>query len=266
MEYYFDLPKGRVFYRKMGRGARTLIAFHGFADEGALFAPFAESMSDYYTIYAIDLPFHGQTEWKGDLYKPADINRIITLILERVNCLSYDLMGYSLGGTIILSMMGNFIESPERLLLLAPGGVKVRGLSGLSLVPLWAKKVIYRMTKNPNWLIALASLLNRIGLLHSFYIRYIKAHFREPQKRKRLLYTWYSLSFFRVDLQKVIEETEKKEIPVIIVLGSRDKIIDGVVVKNTFEHQKYFTILEVDNNHLMLNERVAGVLSDFLLE
>ena len=265
MEHYLHIAQGRVSYQKMGKGSRILIAFHGFADHAGMFEPFADVPGDNYTIYAIDLPFHGETQWHQTYYTPKDINGIINAILEKESCLSYDLLGYSLGGTIILSMLGRFGEAPERIFLLAPGGVKVRGLSSGFSIPLWGKKVIYQITKNPNWLIALVGFLTKIGLLNSFYIRYIKAQMRLPEKHKRLLYTWYALSFFKVDKARVIEAVKRKEIQVTILLGDRDKIIDGAAIRQAFGLQPLFTIINVENNHLMLNESVAAVLAKNVL-
>lgn len=262
MEDYLDISGGRVFYQKMGNGFKSLIAFHGFADHAGMFESFAETLGKHYTIYAIDLPFHGKTQWSQTDYSPKNINAIIVAVLKKANCLSYDLLGYSLGGTIILSMLGQFDEVPERIFLLAPGGIKVKGLSSGISIPLWGKRVIYKLTKNPNWLIVLVSFLTKIGLLNSFYIRYIKAQMRLPEKHQRLFYTWYALSFFKVKTAKVLEVVTKQKIPVTILLGNRDKIIDGAAIKGAFGQQSFFTIINIEQNHLMLNELVARVLAE----
>lgn len=72
-----------------------------------------------FTFYSIDLPFHGQTEWKGGLtFDIADLRQIVEEILDQ-NSLRLQplngkptLLGFSLGGRMALSL---YEAIPEKL-------------------------------------------------------------------------------------------------------------------------------------------------------
>ena len=256
--------KGRVHYLKYGQGPKTLIAFHGFADNAEMFAPFGEMLDDIYTIYAIDLPFHGQTTWQKNDYAASDINEIILEVLQLTHCLSYDILGYSLGGTIILSVLAEIDEPPDRIILLAPGGVKVRGLSNTFPMPMLGRKIAYFLTEKPSWLVAVVSFLTKVGLIHNFYVRYVKAHMRTTKNHKRLFYTWFALSHFPVNIRRVVNTCQSKSISMLILTGSRDKVVDSQALRQAFGSRAGFKVVELEQNHLMLNKKVAETLRIYL--
>ena len=264
MATFLDVKNGKVHYLKFGRGTQILIAFHGFADNAEMLSPFGKYLGEDYTIFAIDLPFHGKTIWSKNEYAPSDIQEIITSILIKSGCLSYDLLGFSLGGTIILSTLPLLEVPPERVLLLAPGGVKVRGMSSVFPMPLVGRKFFYKVIQRPGWLISSTSFLTKLGVLHSFFIRYFKAHLREPEKRNRLFFTWYALASFPVNIQRVIDFVQKKQIRVLILLGKRDKVIDEGAIQRVFNGKTGFELLRLDSSHQMLSDRVAKVLFEKL--
>ena len=55
-----------IHYLSMGSGKQILIALHGYGDNAALYKVLLPSLGNRYTIYAIDLPYHGRTRWAAD--------------------------------------------------------------------------------------------------------------------------------------------------------------------------------------------------------
>src|SRR5215471_4700424 len=84
-----------------GEGNRWLFCFHGFGEDGKSFEIFENVLGNDYTLAAIDLPFHGNTQWnEGLLFAPEDLLNIIGIIQEsnsQINPQSkLSLLGFSL--------------------------------------------------------------------------------------------------------------------------------------------------------------------------
>src|SRR5690242_8106364 len=126
----------QICYYRIGTGPRLGLCFHGYGEDATSFAFLEKLAGDQYSFYAIDLPFHGQTIWKEDLnFTHTDLQQIIhDLLLSNNINLQTDaakpnrkmvLMGFSLGGRVALSLYQAWPQLTERLLLMAPDGLKV---------------------------------------------------------------------------------------------------------------------------------------------
>ncbi|HEY3430506.1 MAG TPA: alpha/beta hydrolase, partial [Cyclobacteriaceae bacterium] len=52
-----------LHYDVTGNGEKTLLLFHGFGQNKTSFYELAEVLADRYTLYIVDLFFHGESEW-----------------------------------------------------------------------------------------------------------------------------------------------------------------------------------------------------------
>ena len=52
-----------INYYIFGSGAKTLFCFHGYGEDGNSFAFLEKKLGLAYTLYAIDFPVHGKTQW-----------------------------------------------------------------------------------------------------------------------------------------------------------------------------------------------------------
>ena len=70
-----------IHYNRLGHGSEWLFCFHGYGEQGSSFDLFEELLGDAYSLIAIDLPFHGQTDWQEGLSFPVvDLIQIIDQI------------------------------------------------------------------------------------------------------------------------------------------------------------------------------------------
>ena len=76
-----DFSASRLRLLRFGSGERLLIALHGFGDKAELFAPPAKALGTEYTVIAFDLPFHGETEWRQNVFSKTDLAFILRQIM-----------------------------------------------------------------------------------------------------------------------------------------------------------------------------------------
>ena len=95
---YIDLGDIALNYRVLGNGHRKLIAFHGFGQNCNAFLPLSDKDLGF-TIYSIDLPFHGNTRLNKNLdYLNKDvIVALIDRLIHLESLLTFSLIGFSIG-------------------------------------------------------------------------------------------------------------------------------------------------------------------------
>src|SRR5690606_36312191 len=112
-----------VNYYRFGRGPSIVICFHGYGEDATQFSFLEKYVGDRYSFYAIDLPFHGATDWQEGLnFTSGDLRTITEQIMDENNPVpvsqKYTLMGFSLGGRVALSLYQAEPARVEKLILL----------------------------------------------------------------------------------------------------------------------------------------------------
>ncbi|MBL7798722.1 MAG: hypothetical protein JNJ90_19650, partial [Saprospiraceae bacterium] len=79
--FFLELNGANIHCLRFGEGPQLLVALHGFGDRARLFAILEEALSERYTVVAIDLPFHGQTEWPNRTFSKADLLAVVRQIM-----------------------------------------------------------------------------------------------------------------------------------------------------------------------------------------
>ena len=126
-ESFIHLHRHVLHFVKAGNGKHPLLVFHGFGQDHTLYVPLLRTLSPQYTLYIIDLFFHGKSEWNAD-ERPLEKEiwkEIINVILQEQHITSFSVLGYSLGGKFALATLEAFPERVEKIFLLAPDGITV---------------------------------------------------------------------------------------------------------------------------------------------
>src|SRR3569833_2382128 len=71
-----------IHYCVYGSGDKLVFCFHGYGEQAESFAFLESSLGKTHTLIAIDMPFHGETQWlEGLLFSPAHLVAIFQYIL-----------------------------------------------------------------------------------------------------------------------------------------------------------------------------------------
>src|SRR6185312_2336678 len=162
----------RIYYYSWGSGPRLLFAFHGYGESAASFAFLGAALDPSFTLVAIDLPFHGQTEWReGTVLYPEQLYSIMESIAGDLGRRSFSegdigrrsfsegdpplpwaLLGYSMGGRIALQLFQNHPDRFDRLVLMAPDGMTVNPWYWLATATTPGSLVFRWSMRHPGWL------------------------------------------------------------------------------------------------------------------
>ena len=140
-----------ISYCIFGNGPKLAICFHGYGEEKASFDFLEKFAGTEYSFYSIDLPFHGKTQWNEGLnFTITDLHQIIKEIIESKKQ-KLTLIGFSLGGRVALSLFQQMPEQINKIVLLAPDGLKVNFWYWLTTQTWIGNKLFFLTMKYPRW-------------------------------------------------------------------------------------------------------------------
>ncbi len=254
--YFLDLSGQQVHVSCYGSGPQLLIALHGYDYDGRIFASWASTLGDQYTLCAPDLPFHGQTSWRDTEFSPQAIEDIITAIAHHEGATHFHLAGHSLGARLLVCTGSAWVGKVTQFILLAPAGIG----SFDRVPPLWMQRIAEKALAWPTWLRFVVDLGARLNLVSNFHRRYAEVQLYPADKRNLLFRAYNSLRHLRTtrsDRQRFWAQTT---IPTLVVLAEQDRFVPNGAIKAYFSKNKTIRIVEIAGNHDLVNEKTARVL------
>jgi pimeloyl-ACP methyl ester carboxylesterase len=228
-DHFIAFRSSRFHYSSCGTGVRLLFAFHGYGESAAGFAFLEEALGRDFTIVALDMPFHGETDWKEEeLF--FDAHDLMALLAEIAAGFSgrepgWALLGYSMGGRVALQLLELAPDKVRRLVLLAPDGLFVNPWYWLATRTVAGNRFFRWTMKKPGWLFFLLRTENRLGLVNPSLFKFA-AHYIDDDAERKALYTrWTTMRGFRPRLGPIAALIRQQAIPVDLLYGSYDRII-----------------------------------------
>lgn len=262
-----------IGYCRFGSGPKPAFCFHGFGEDATMFGFLAKYAGNQYSFYSIDLPFHGKTDWKEGLpFTQSDLFQIIEEILKlkdsELRTLNYKLtlLGFSLGGRIALSLFQMMSEKIEKLVLLAPDGLKVNFWYWLA-ARSWLGNKLFRFTmKHPGWFFGFLKMLNKLKLVNASVFKFVNHYIGDAEARRLLYARWTTLRKLKPDLKLIKSLVRKNNIQVRLVYGKHDRIILSSVGERFKKGiEEYCGLSVIHSGHQVLHEKNINELLPALL-
>lgn len=267
---YYSYRKSQIHYYRFGNGPQPVACFHGYGEDAASFVFLEKYAGDVFTFYSIDLPWHGNTQWNENLpFTISQLQEIVAGILS--NQWSDDhpkpiLMGYSLGGRMVLSLYEAESAQVERIVLLAPDGLKVNFWYWLA-TQTWAGNKFFAFTmKKPGWFFGMLKVLNKLKLVNASIFKFVNFYIGNKEVRHQLYTRWTGLRKIRPHLSSIKKSVRKHETPVRLIYGKHDRIIlSSVGEKFKKGIEEHCTITVINAGHQVLQERYLSEIMQNLL-
>lgn len=263
MESFFIPHQGSSFHAiKYGKGEDIIFCFHGYGEDAGTYRIFEELMGDRYSLIAIDMPFHGKTDWRGPLLFTVDA------LLEMINKLlgsvdkKFNLMGYSMGGRIAFRLLEAIPERVKKLVLVAPDGLHKNPWQRFSTETYIGNRLFKFTMLNPGWLFGLMKTAFALRLLNRSIEKFIRYYLEEDQQRLMLYKRWTTMRKFRPSISKLQQVLEKEQIPLYIFFGKYDRVI---VAKRGYTFAKKLSsvyINEIETGHQLLHQKYATQIAE----
>ncbi len=205
-------------------GPEQLIFFHGYGENALSFESLAAQLQHCYTTIAINLPWHGETDWKGGLeFEIRDLIAIIDLIPGIQQ--RYSLAGYSMGGRVALQLYEHLYSRINKLILIAPDGLKVNGWYWLATQSRTGNRLFHHFMKKPGFFFAVTGVLQKLGLINKGVFNFTRKFLLQEKSRLDLYRIWTTMRKFKPAIPLVSRLLKQEGTRVILIYGQFDKII-----------------------------------------
>lgn len=259
MNGYFEYEGAKLHWWRWGNGPKTLLAFHGFGQHGQFYQPLARIMGDTHTIWSFDMFFHGQSVWP-DPRKPLNRDfwhRMMGAFLAEFGIDRFELSGYSMGGKFVLATLELMAHKIDRLILIAPDGIRTSFWYSMATYPSWSRNFFRGLVEKPEPFYKLVNKLERYRLMDKGVLRFADWHMSNPEKRMRVFNSWTVFSPLRFNMRHIAELIQKNGIRLEMYLGRYDKIMTPQGMQRLLRHLKDYKLEVLNTGHSGLIDMVA---------
>ena len=263
--FFIEYKSAQIHCLQWGNGKELLICFHGFGENAASFQYLATTLTEKYTVIAIDLPLHGQTVWDKEITcKPEDVLNVIYK-LPGLEERSFSLAGYSMGGRVALAVYQQIPQRVQQLILLAPDGIKVNGWYWLATQTKMGNNLFRYCMKDPRLFFGVTGTLKSLGIINTGVYNYVQKHLQEPEMRSRLYAIWTLMRKIRPDIRAVQSLINIHQTRVVLLYGKYDHIIRFATGERFKKEIDAFCHLHVLNcGHRMLHQKNISAIAALL--
>lgn len=260
---FFQYKNHNIHYLQFGNGSELLIAIHGFADKAETYLALETALESKYTVLAIDLPFHGKTDWKNSTYTVSDIENVILKLAHLLGKKQVALMGHSMGSRLIMKVLPHIYRQVTHLYFLAPDGIRIKGLFNANLVPVWFRKWAKNRLERPEQFLKFSNFLYKRKWIKPIAHKFVGVHLSNARRRKRLFNNWISLTHFMTYPWKFASFLSHHQIPIDLFYGTKDFIIQPKEGKKFTKKVPHATLHILEVNHQMINSTLNAYLRNY---
>ncbi|MFL5727969.1 MAG: alpha/beta hydrolase [Cytophagaceae bacterium] len=262
-QYHFlEDPKALLHYSVYGEGKKAMLCFHGFGQTSVYFHELEEVMKDEYTIYNFDLFYHGQSFWHA---KDTPISKeywagLIGKFLKEKNIDRFSLTGFSMGGKFALATLEAFPERIDKIILIAPDGIKTSFWYSLATYPEWTRSFFRRLILKPGLYFNLTKFLRFFRIVDAGILRFANTQMLTREQRRRVYYSWVVFRELKFDMDKLAGLFIHHQIKPDIFLGTLDRIITEKNMDVLLKKLNHYEIHLLESGHSNLIKAVAGFM------
>jgi len=230
-----------------------------------MFSPLKNSLGKHYTIYSFDFAYHGKTEWnESHGFTKAEFLKFLDAFMRHHHFNKISLMGFSMGGRIVLSVIPDLAEKLKDVILIAPDGIEERIYYRSFMAGKPGEAVFREILRHPKLLIAAADAFSKIGLTKKYLAEYMKNYWADERIREKLFNVWLSMRTYRANLDRIKAASEKRYPKIFLLWGNHDRMIPSRLAHYFKQKVPQCELKMVDGGHFIVNEKLNHALNELL--
>jgi pimeloyl-ACP methyl ester carboxylesterase len=252
----------KLHFHKSGFGPHVLLAFHGIGQEGAsCYKPLTDNLSDYYTIYAFDLFFHGKSiDTSRELVTKNLWQEIIQDFLKAEHIHRFDVTGFSMGGRFALATLEIFPDKIDRAFLIAPDGVSEHPLYSLASRFPPTRNLFGWFMRDPRLFLKTTHMLAKVGVVNSSLLKFTENMINTPQKRYTIYHSWLAFRHLRFNIPQLYQTIQAHHIDLYLFIGKYDKLLKAENVTSLSRLLPADRYILLPSGHTQLVEKVGALV------
>ncbi len=113
-----------LYYEKYGNKKKSILILPGWGDTKKTFFYIVNFLSDYFTVYIVDLPGFGNSPFPNKNLTIYDYADLINEFIKYLEIKKPILLGHSFGGRIIITLCGHYKLEANKIILIDSAGIK----------------------------------------------------------------------------------------------------------------------------------------------
>jgi pimeloyl-ACP methyl ester carboxylesterase len=265
---FINYRTSKIHYSYGGSGEKLLLCLHGYGESEKTFHFLEHYLPAGYRLLAIDLPFHGETTWNEGLeFSADDLIAITNSICQQHggNMGRLTLAGFSMGGRVALSLLEKIPAQTDKVILLAPDGLKVNIWYRLATRTFIGNRLFHFTMRYPQWFMWLLKTGNVLGLINQSIYKFTRYYIHDQQVREELYNRWTCMRNIKPHLSVIKKTVVQHAIPVRLLYGQYDRIIRherGEKFRRGME--SFCTLQVIPTGHQVLQEKNVTVILELL--
>ena len=159
---YFKYQDIKLYYEKYGTEPESLIILPGWGNTRKTWNHIISQLEPYFTIYILDYPGFGNTEFPNRDLTLYDYTNMVRTWITSLHLEHPILLGHSMGGRIIIQILGYYKDYYKKAILLDSAGIKPKPQRWKSCRYQFQKKLAKLLPKSKR-AIYLESLVQKYG-------------------------------------------------------------------------------------------------------
>lgn len=254
-----------LYYHRFGVGGKLILAFHGFGNRGAMYEPLAEVLPSSYSLYAFDFPFHGQSQDFEGVLSNQDLVYIVRHFAQEHQQSKVTLMGYSIGGKAVLSILSAVPTYVADFYLMAADGLVPNRIYDLLMYTAYGRYLFSRNIKNPSFLKVILGVFHSLWLVPEDTHKLLLHFLNNDQDRLQLLRGWPALRGITVSGRLAKHAIQQHSIVGHIYMGKYDKVIPMKNAITFAQHLPSVATHVLEKGHKLMGPSLAKEIASRLL-
>ena len=250
-------------YLDSGSGDELWIAFHGYGQEAEVMHHFMTFFRPDARILSFDLPLHGNTSVNSESLRNSDLPDLLGSLTREHGVQKCSLVGFSLGGKVVLKLVEWTPGLIERIMLIAPDGLRVNPIYNFATNTRLGRQCFRMVINFPQPFFGISWLLSTLRLMHKRIHEFVSNQMGSKEKRERVFQTWQMFKHIKPNLKEVRSKISRYQIKPTLVFGKHDKVINPKLAKKlSGQNCKTADVILLDTGHNLLTRENAEYLQD----
>lgn len=217
------------------------------------------SLGTHYTIYAFDLPFHGQNSHAPfEMILKNEWKRSIQQFLAEKEIMRFDIAGFSIGGRFALATLETFPGNIDNAFLIAPDGVSEHPMYALATRVPPARWIYGWLMRHPNVFFPGVRAAQTLNLASKSLVRFTQQVLNTPEKRQTIYRSWVAFRDLRFDIPALVKTANAHGVTIYLFAGIYDSLLKPKAVQPLAALLPQNQYIELKSGHTRLVEHSAA--------
>lgn len=229
----------KLSYRYYSGGEKFLFLFHGFGQTSDIFHAFVTTIITNYTVIAVDLFFHGNSEvlqTDNNFISIENWDQLFEKILQKHSIRIFSFLSFSIGSRFVFAALQKYPDRIQRITLIAPDGFGNNFWFRLATSNVLCRAMFKVVLEFPLPILFLGKVFHVFGIIHGTTYRFIKKSLLVKEERDRIYKTWTyfrKLNITQKDFEHVIHT---HAIKILFATSEKDELVAHSTIKKISAH------------------------------